>query len=359
MTAHVAARGFGMKAARETHAFSEDDNGGVVSGFLVLEDCGTLDEVRVAPFALIVRGIRRGMTMQIVIKRKKLQRRELLAVLAASPLLAGQAARALEPGVRQGKIKQSVMPQVWGNLGLGIEERCEVLAALGFAGMDLPSAEDIPILEDYGLTPALMVGTGTSFEDGLIRRELHDQIEEATHAGIDLCAEVGCPNLIALPGERRGMSREEGADHAVEILSRVAPYAEQKGVILCTEITNSKVAADNRTDQVFDDIHWGFDVCRRTGSPNVKVLYDIYHVQISNGDVVRTMRDNLDLICHVHVAGVPSRGELDVSELNYRYIARQIVDMGYDGFVTQEYRPSPGRNPLISLAVGYDILTVT
>jgi hydroxypyruvate isomerase len=204
----------------------------------------------------------------------------------------------------------------------------------------------------------MMTGTGTSFENGLIRRELHDQIETATRAGIDMCAEAGCPNLIALPGERRGMSRAEGADHAVEILSRVAPYAEEKGVNVCMEITNSKVESDNRTDQVFDDIYWGFDVCRRTGSSRIKVVYDIYHVQIANGDVVRTMRDNLDLVCHVHVAGVPSRAEIDVSELDYRYIAREIADMGYDGFVAQEYTPTPGRNPLVSLAVGYDILTV-
>jgi hydroxypyruvate isomerase len=279
--------------------------------------------------------------------------------LAASPLLLAQArqAWALEPGIRQGNIKQSVMGSVWGSLDLSIEERCEVLAALGFAGMDLPQPQQIPILEEYGLTPAMMVGTGTSFADGLIRRELHDQIEAATHAGIDMCAAAGCPNLIALPGERRGMSREEGADHAVEILSRVAPYAERKGVNVCMEITNSKVASDNRKDQVFDNIEWGFDVCRRTGSSAIKIVYDMYHVQIANGDVVRTMRDNLDLICHVHVAGVPTRGEIDdTSEMNYRYIAREIVAMNYNGFVAHEYRPSAGRNPLISLAVGYDIL---
>lgn len=297
--------------------------------------------------------------MQIITKSRRLRRRDVLAALAASPLLASQAARALEPGIRQGRLRQSVMPQVWGGLELGIEERCEVLAALGFAGMDLPRPQQLPVLRDYGLTPVMLTGTGTSFQDGLIRRELHDRIEEATRAGIDMCAEAGCPNLIALPGERRGMSREEGADHAVEILSRVAPYAEEKGVNVCMEITNSKVEADNRTDQVFDDIEWGFDVCRRTESPSIKVVYDIYHVQIANGDVVRTMRDNLDLICHVHVAGVPSRAELDTSELDYRYIAREIADMGYEGFVAQEYRPSPGRNPLISLAVGYDILTVS
>ncbi|MGD8325162.1 MAG: TIM barrel protein [Gammaproteobacteria bacterium] len=296
--------------------------------------------------------------MQIIVRRPRLSRRKLLSILAAAPALAGQAARALEPGIRQGRLKQSVMFQVWGDLDLSTEERCEVLAALGFAGMDLPQPNELSILKDYDLTPSMMTGTGTTFEDGLIRRELHDQIEAATREGIDICAAGGCPNLIALPGERRGMSREEGADNAVEILSRVAPYAEAKGVNVCMEITNSKVAADNRTDQVFDDIHWGFDVCRRTGSPNITVVYDIYHVQISNGDVVRTMRDNLRLISHVHCAGVPSRAEIDNSELNYRYIAREIADMGYDGFVSQEYRPTPGRNPLISLAVGYDILTV-
>jgi hydroxypyruvate isomerase len=296
--------------------------------------------------------------MQIIVKRPPFSRRRLLSILGAAPLLASQAARALEPGIRQGRLKQSVMFQVWGDLDLSIEERCEVLAALGFAGMDLPQPAELPVLEEYGLTPSMMTGTGTTFEDGLIRRELHDQIEAATREGIDICAAGGCPNLIALPGERRGMSREEGANHAVEILTRIAPYAEEKGVNVCMEITNSKVAADNRTDQVFDDIEWGFDVCRRTGSSRITIVYDIYHVQIANGDVVRTLRDNLDLVSHVHCAGVPTRAEIDNSELNYRYIAREIADMGYDGFVSQEYRPSPGRNPLISLAVGYDILTV-
>ena len=296
--------------------------------------------------------------MHVISRQPKLNRRKLFAILAASPLLASKAAQALEPGVRQGKLRQSVMTQVWGQLRLSIQERCEVLAALGFSGMDLPQPADIPVLQEYNLTPVLMTGTGTSFQDGLIRTELHDQIEEATRAGIDMCVASGCPNLIALPGERRGMSREEGADHAVEILTRIAPYAEEKGIYVCMETTNSRVVADNRTDQVFDSIWWGFDVVKRVNSPRVKILYDYYHVQIMNGDVVRTMRDNLDLICHVQVAGVPSRGELDVSEIDYRFIAREIVAMGYEGFITQEYNPSPGRNPLVSLAVNYDILTV-
>ncbi|MDG2176953.1 MAG: TIM barrel protein [Gammaproteobacteria bacterium] len=290
-----------------------------------------------------------------------MKRRSLLKALAATPVLAAQvnAAQSEGMGPRQGRIKQSVMPQVWTGTDFTLEERCEILSLLGFAGMDLPRADQISVLNDYDLTPTLMTGTGSSFQDGLIRQELHDQIEEATHAGIDMCVEAGCKNLIALPGERRGMSREEGADQAISILSRVAPYAEEKGVNVCMEITNSKVAGDNRTDQVFDDIHWGFDVCRGTGSPNITVVYDYYHVQIANGDVVRTMNDNLSMISHMHVAGVPSRAEIDsTQELDYRWIAQQIADSEYDGFVAHEYRPTEGRNPLISLAVGYDILTV-
>ncbi|MDT8397427.1 MAG: TIM barrel protein [Pseudomonadales bacterium] len=289
-------------------------------------------------------------------------RRRLLAALGASPLFirnleAAEESRALAP--RQGRLKQSVMPSVWGDLKLSFEERCQILSLMGFSGMDLPQPQQISILEDHGLAPAMMTGSGTTFENGLIRRELHDRIEEATREGIDVCARVGCENLIALPGERRGMSREEGADHAVEILSRVAPYAEEKGVILCMENNNSKVVADNRTDQVFDRIAWGFDVCRRTGSANVKVVFDIYHAQISDGDVVRHIRENLDLITHLHVAGVPSRAEIDnTQELNYRFIAQQVADMGYDRFIAHEHRPSPGRNPLASLALGYNVLTV-
>jgi len=298
----------------------------------------------------------RGITMEIIIRR-----RNLLKALCATPVVASRI-HAQEEGLgsRQGRIKQSVMPQVWTGTDFTLPERCEILSLMGFAGMDLPQPGDIPVLQDFGLTPTLMTArSGTSFQNGIIRRELHQQIVDETHEGIDICVASGCKNLILFPGERRGMSREEGADNAAEVLARIAPYAEEKGVYVCMEITNSKVAADNRADQVFDDIYWGFDVCRRSGSPNITVVYDFYHVQIANGDVVRTMHDNLDMITHMHVAGVPSRREIDrTQELDYRWIAGQIADSGYEHFVAHEYRSTEGRNPLISLAVGYDILTV-
>jgi hydroxypyruvate isomerase len=292
----------------------------------------------------------------------RISRRNLLSAAAASPFLA-PFVRAAEgeapPPIRQGRLKQSVMQTVWSGTRFTLQERCEILSMLGFAGVDLPQAADVPVLRDYGLAPAIMIGSGTSFQNGLIRRELQEQIVEGSHTGIDMCVAAGCPNMIVLPGERRGMSREEGADNAIEVLSRIAPYAEEKGINVCMEITNSKVAADNRTDQVFDDIFWGFKVCEGTGSSRIKVVYDIYHVQIANGDVVRTLRENLDKVCHIHVAGVPSRREIDdTQELNYRFIAQEIADMGYEGYVAHEYRASDGRNPILSLALGFQIMSV-
>jgi hydroxypyruvate isomerase len=300
-----------------------------------------------------------------------MDRRDFLAGIAAAPLAAASlttsaAAQAPAPARPRARIRQSVMSSVWGAAGRGgaggglsFEDQCKTLARIGFKAVDLPSAAQVPILKQHGLAPAMMTGTGSSFQKGIIRREMHDAFEKATRAGIDMCVEAGCPNLIALPGERRGMSREEGADNAVAYFNRVKGYAEQKGITLCMEITNSKVAADQRTDQVFDRLAWGIDVCKRSNSPRVKIVYDIYHVQISDGDVTRNLRDNLDYICHIHVAGVPSRQEIDdTQELNYRFIANAIADTGYTGFVAHEHRPGPGRDPVKSLEQVFAIMDV-
>jgi hydroxypyruvate isomerase len=296
-----------------------------------------------------------------------MKRREFLTSMAAAPVAATlstalpgvAAAQTPAPARPRTKLKQSVMASVWTGTNLSFEDRCKTLAQIGFKGVDLPTAEQVPILKKYGLTPTLMTGTGTSFQNGLIRKEMHPQFEEATRKGIDMCVELGCPILIALPGEKRGMSPEEGADNAVAMFNRVKSYAEQKGITLCMEITNSKVAADQRTDQVFNHTSWGLDVCKRVNSPRVKILYDIYHVQIMDGDVTRIMRDNLDHICHIHVAGVPTRQEIDDSqELNYRFIANAIADLGFTGFVAHEWRPGPGRDALKSLQQCFDIMNV-
>jgi hydroxypyruvate isomerase len=296
-----------------------------------------------------------------------MQRREFFttlagAALSATPVVSAVPAspvQAQSAATRSSRLKQSVMSSVWGNSTLSFEERCKLLARIGFKGVDLPTAQQVPILRDNGLTPALMTGTGTSFQNGLIRKEMHDMFEAEFHKGIDLCTQVGCPTLIALPGERRGMSYEEGADNAVAIFNRVKGYAEQKGITLCMEITNAKVAADQRTDQIFNHLPWGLDVCRKVNSPRVKILFDCYHVQIADGDLTRNLRDNFDRICHIHVAGVPSRMEVDdTQEVNYRFVAKAIADLGYTGFVAHEYRPGPGRDIVKSLETCFEIMNV-
>ena len=299
-----------------------------------------------------------------------MNRRTFLAGVAAAPLAAASCARRTppaSPALNLGaaptagtRLKQSVMASVWGaNSTLSFEERCRILARIGFKGVDLPTPEQVPILKQHGLTPALMTGAGTTFQNGLIRKELHNTFEAAFHAGIDTCASVGCPSLIAMPGERRGMQPEEAAENAAAILDRVKGYAEEKGVTLCMEITNSKVAADQRTDQVFDRLAWGLGVCRAVNSPRVKLVYDVYHVQIADGDVTRNLRENIDRVCHIHVAGVPSRQEIDgTQELNYPFIARTIADLGFTGFVAHEHRPGPGRDPVKSLEQCFEIMNV-
>jgi hydroxypyruvate isomerase len=280
--------------------------------------------------------------------------------MAAAPFVGaafGQQAQTPKPA--RTKLKQSVMASVWGNSQMSFEERCKTLARIGFKGVDLPNAQQIPIVKANGLTPALIVASGMSFQNGLIRKEMHDQWEAEFHKSIDNCVSAGCPTLIALPGERRGMSWEEAADNTVAIFNRVKGYAEQKNVTLCMEITNSKVVGDQRTDQTFNHLAWGVDVCKKVNSPRVKILFDCYHVQIADGDLTRNLRDNFNHICHIHVAGVPSRQEIDdTQEVNYRFVANAIADLGFTGFVAHEYRPTQGRDIIKSLETCYEIMNV-
>jgi hydroxypyruvate isomerase len=257
------------------------------------------------------------------------------------------------------RLKQSVMASVWGNSTPMFEDKCKVLARIGFKGIDLPTAAQIPIMQQYGLSPTMMTGTGTTMQNGFIRKEQHDMIEAECHKGIDQMASLGCPVLIGFAGERRGVSYEEAADNTVAIFNRVKAHAEQKKVMLTIEITNSKVVADQRVDQTFNHVAWGFDVCKRVNSPYVRIVYDIYHVQIADGDVVRGLRDNIDKIAHFHVAGVPGRNEIDeTQELNYHFIAQAIVDTGYTGYIAHEYRPSTGKDPIQDLEKAFAILNV-
>jgi hydroxypyruvate isomerase len=197
---------------------------------------------------------------------------------------------------------------------------------------------------------------GSAIPDGLNTIANHARLEKAMNAAIDEAAANGVPSVITFSGNRRGMDDREGADNCVAFLDRVKAHAEDKGVNVCMEYLNSKV---NHKDYMFDHIAWGVDVMTRVNSPRVKILYDIYHAQIMDGDIVRNIRDHRQWIGHFHTGGNPGRNEIDdTQELNYHFIAKAIADTGFTGYCGHEYSPAQGRDPLGSLRQAYEIFTV-
>jgi hydroxypyruvate isomerase len=264
------------------------------------------------------------------------------------PALAGAASLATataqdKPKYRPGKLKQAVCPGVFGR-NMPIEDRCKHASRLGLHGIDLVQPKDWPTLKKYGLLSTMSPGAG-GIREGLNRVENHPAIETRVRELIDLCAANGSPNMIGLSGERKGQPVEKGIENCVTFLSKIKAQLEDKGVTLCMEYLNSKV---NHPDYDFDHMKYGVEICKRVNSPRVKILYDIYHAQIMEGDVIRTIKENLQYIGHLHTAGNPGRHEMDdTQELNYRGIAKALVEMGYSGFISHEY--SPVRDPIVSL----------
>jgi hydroxypyruvate isomerase len=281
-------------------------------------------------------------------------RRELIGGLAAAGVLSAQTSPA--PVQRRGRMKQSVTRGVFGR-GMPLEDACREAARLGCKGFDLIGSADWPTLKKYGLTPAMYPpGPGGTIPEALNRKENHERIEKSLHAAIDEAAANGVPNIITFSGNRKGMDDREGADNCVASLSRVKAHAEDKGVTFCMEYLNSKV---NHKDYMFDHIAWGVDVMKRVNSPRVKILYDIYHAQIMDGDIVRNIRDHYQWIGHFHTGGNPGRHDIDESqELNYRFIAKAIADLGYTGFIAHEYSPDQGHDPIATLDKAMEICDV-
>jgi hydroxypyruvate isomerase len=272
-----------------------------------------------------------------------MERRAFLATLAAT----GAAAQSSRPQPRPGRLKQAVTRGCFRGTNMDLDEMCRHAARMGVTGFDLTGPKDWPVLKKYGLTPTMASGGGGSIADALNRVENHARIEPLMRQLIDDCAAAGAPNLITFSGNRRGQPDEEGIANCVTFLNKVKSQAEDKGVTICMEYLNSKV---NHPDYAFDNMLYGVEVCKRVNSPRVKILFDIYHVQIMEGDIIRTIRDNAQYIAHFHTAGNPGRHEMDdTQELNYKGIARAIADLGFDGWVAHEYSPAPGRDALKSL----------
>jgi len=288
-----------------------------------------------------------------------MRRRDLLPALAVPIALAHSPnllAQTSAPVKRKGRLKQGITRGVFAR-EMSMEDCCREAARLGVKGFDLIGPTDWPLLKKYGLVPSMYPqGPGGTIPDALNRKENHDKLEKSLRAAIDESAASGVPNVITFSGNRKGMADAEGADNCVAFLNKVKAQAEDKGVTICMELLNSKV---NHKDYMFDHIAWGADVMKRVNSPRVKILYDIYHAQIMDGDIVRNIRDNFQWIGHYHTGGNPGRHDIDESqELNYTVVSQAIVDLGFTGFLSHEYSPSPGHDPIAALNKALEICDV-
>ncbi len=243
-----------------------------------------------------------------------------------------------------GKLKQAVCRGVFNGSKLDMEGMCKEAARLGLHGFDLVGPESFATLKKHGLAPTMLPG-GSGIKNGINDKAFHAEIEPKMVDAIKAAAQAGAPNVIVLAGDRKGLTDEQGMDNSVLFLEKVKKQAEDLGVTLCMELLNSKV---NHPGYMCDSTRWGVELCKRVNSPRVKLLYDIYHMQIMEGDVIRTIRENIQHIGHFHTAGNPGRHEFDDSqELNYVGICRAIASLNFNGYLSHEYTPTRDAIPTL------------
>jgi hydroxypyruvate isomerase len=251
----------------------------------------------------------------------------------------------------KGNIKQSACR--WCYKDLTIEELSAGAARLGLKSIELIGPDEFKVVKEHGLTCAVTWGTGP-IDDCLNRVENHDRCEKELRENIDFAAAEKIPNVICFSGNRKGMPDDEGLSNTIKGVKRAVGYAEKKGVTIILEMLNSRV---NHKDYMADKTAWAVEAAQKVGSPRFKLLYDIYHMQIMEGDVIQTIRDNQEYIAHYHTGGVPGRHEIDeTQELNYPAIIGAILETGYKGYLGQEYIPT--KDPLTSLKEGVEICDV-
>jgi hydroxypyruvate isomerase len=277
-------------------------------------------------------------------------------VVGAFPILTTtdtQASDEISRVVKNGRIKQSICGGCLRKTKMTMEQQAAVAAKMGILGLDLVKPEDWAAVKKHGLVATMVPGAG-SIRRGLNDKSQHPQFMEDFRNNIKAAAEAGWPNVICMAGDRKGISDEEGMDNCESILKDAVKIAEDHGVVICMELLNSKV---NHPGYMCDKSNWGFELCRRVGSPHFKMLYDIYHMQIMEGDLIATIKKNIRYIGHFHTAGVPGRHELDENqEIYYPAVMRAIVESGFDGYVAHEYTPI--HDPITSLKQAVEVCDV-
>ncbi len=288
---------------------------------------------------------------------RRLTRRDVLAgaaavVVCSVPVRASKETaqnastnRSVGKVVKNGRIKQSICGGCLSKAKLDREQTAKLLVEMGLVGRDLVSnKDDWSILKQYGLVATMVPGAG-SIKKGLNDKSMHAKFLEDFKTNIKAAAEYKWPNVICMAGDREGISDEEGMENCQVALKEAVKMAEDQGVTICMEMLNSKV---NHPGYMCDNYPWAFELAKRVNSPRFKMLFDIYHMQIMGGDLIATIKKNIQYIGHFHTAGVPGRHELDENqEIYYPAVMRAIVETGYQGYVAHEY--SPTRDPLESL----------
>lgn len=243
----------------------------------------------------------------------------------------------------KGRINHSVCK--WCYSKIPLEDFCKSVKEMGITGIDLLGPAEWPVLKKYGLTCSMPQGAGKGITQGFNDPKLHDELVASYEDIFPKLKEAGLTSVICFSGNRRGMSDEEGMNNCVTGLKRLMPSAQKYGVTMIMELLNSKV---DHKDYMCDHSAWGVELCKKLGSENFKLLYDIYHMQIMEGDIIRTIRRDHQYFGHYHTGGNPGRNEIDESqEIYYPAIMKAIVETGYKGFVAQEFIPK--RDPLTSL----------
>ena len=289
-----------------------------------------------------------------------MRRREFLGASVAAAVAGGGAARALQSAEQpqskpvpqpqpkaaslKGRIKHSVCRWCYG--GMSLDDLCRNAAEMGIVSVELLNPEEFATTGKYGLTCAVASFVKANpIPKGFNRVENHDAIIRQLEEQLPKVKAAGIPSQIVFSGNRAGLDEKEGLKNCVTGLKRITPLAEQLGVTIVMELLNSRV---DHKDYMCDRTPWGVELVKQVGSDRFKLLYDIYHMQIMEGDVIRTLTDNMNCIGHLHTGGVPGRAEIDATqELNYRAICEAVASKGYTGYLGQEFIPR--RDPMTSL----------
>jgi len=275
------------------------------------------------------------------------------AAVAAALSRRLSAAEAAAGGKLKGRINHSVCK--WCYPKVGLEELCQAGKEMGLRSIELLKVEDFPILKRHDLVCAMVSGVPGGIENGLNRLENHDKIGEFMEQTIPTVAQAGYPNIICFSGNRRGQDDEKGIENCAVGIKKFIATAEKHKVTIVMELLNSKV---NHKDYQCDHTAWGVELCKRVGSDRFKLLYDIYHMQIMEGDMIATIKKSYPYIAHYHTGGVPGRNEIDdTQEIYYPAVMKAIVDTGFNGYVAQEFIPKRP-DVLASLKQGVTICDV-